>query len=379
MKKKNTFFLILFSIVFFICITSIGCFYDHNRSNSDSKTSEKTQKLIDNRPISSNEQINQNFGEMSIEINQGSCEEGHLSVSQTLVNDNEGSGFKKIIPPNSNLMFIGTRFNITNLTSEYEELSNYYYSIDLLNKNQKPMLLANPAKITFSYNNDHPLHRFYAAKRNNDKWYLQAPGFYNKTSLGFQTFSFSDWILVKEKDYSSLEKAPIITASSTLDTNGEGGRFKSDLDIKVSAPYSPTGKYILKVLGRNNFPLIYGSNTFTASSSYEINLSSLSQPEIVSELATYSLTLNFKEYTLEDVPDFIVLVAEYTDPANNFCYISQKRISFVQGIEEKGNIEELSAPYVLKSEPNNLTGTQIISKDSKIIIELQMLLLLLWK
>ena len=94
MKKKNTFFLILFSIVFFICITSIGCFYDHNRSNSDSKTSEKTQKLIDNRPISSNEQINQNFGEMSIEINQGSCEEGHLSVSQTLVNDNEGSGFK---------------------------------------------------------------------------------------------------------------------------------------------------------------------------------------------------------------------------------------------------------------------------------------------
>ena len=370
MKKKIFLLSSIFFILSFISLNSIGCFFDHNNGITELKQGESPKSLINNREISSKDIINNNFGEFSLEITQGSCEDGYISVSQTPINDSSSKiELKKLISQPSKPIFGNYRANITNLTNDYDEVSNYFYSIELINKNKKPMLLANPATLIFNHNNDYPLHSYYAAKRKNNKWYLQAPNQYNKTFLSFQTYSFSDWLLVKGKNISPIEKSPVITAPTSLATNGKNGNFKNNLDIKITAPYHSAGKYSLKIFGRVNFPIIYDSKTLTATNSYEINLSSLPQPDISSNLATYSLTLEFKEYGLDDVPDFIILVAEYTDPETNYCYISQKRVSFIEGIEDSEQIEEPVAPYVIKTEPQNQVNTPIIETNSKIIIE----------
>ena len=359
--KNKRYVIAFFGIVLLFCLPLLGCFHDNDNHTSTEKNTE-TSILINNREVSPNTEFEQNFGEMTLQIGKNSCEEGFLSVSKSI--ENNQNNYLRMSLTNQFPFLLG-RANITNLNNGYEIVSKNTYSIELTNKNKKPMLLSSPAQITFNLANDYPTNRYYAVKINGNDFSLISPNRFTSSSLGFDTYSFSDWLLIKEKNYSNTEKQPIITANSVIYTNGKGSNFKNDLEIKVCAPYQSASKYLLNLYGRNNFPLSYNSVSNSATNSYQINLSSLAQPEISSDLATYSLTIKLKDYGLNDYPSFIILKAEFVDSSSGINYSSQKRISFLQGEKET---EENPHPFIVSSTPKNTDKTEIIETTDKITI-----------
>ena len=361
--KKNLYFLLAFFGIVLLCLHSQGCFHHSGSSTVINNSSSKL--LIDNREVSSDTEIDQNFEELSLKISKGSCENGFITVSQTIGN-NQNANLRESVSANTLPLFLNIRSNKSNITNNYEIVSKNIYSIKLTNSSKKPMLLSNPAKITFNISNNHPTNRYFAIKKNDNDYTLIAPTQYTSSYLTFETYSLSDWYLVKEKKSSNEEKAPIITLSPSVYTNGKDSNFKNDLEIKVSAPYDASANYLLNLSGRENFPLSYNSLSKSANNSYEINLSSLGQPEISSAIATYTLTVKLQDYVLKDFPAFIIAKAEYTDPSTGISYSSQKRVSFLQGEKES---EDNQHPFITSSTPNNNSGITIIPVNEKIKIE----------
>ena len=364
MKKHQIILVIFFGIVLLACLQVLGCFHHHSHSTTSESDNTSSKILVDNREVSSETEFEQHFGELALLIQKGSCEDGVLSVSQTIEN-NTNTNIRNSLIQNS-LPLFNSKAGTSSFNSDFEIVSKNIYSISLTNRNKKQMLLSGPAKLTFSINNDYPTTRYYAVKKNEDSFSLISPNRFTSSNLSFDTYSMSEWFLVKEKKYSQIEKAPVITCSSAVYTNGKDSNFKNDLEVKVSVPYNQAGKYLLNIYGRGNFPLSYNSVNNSASSSYQINLSSLAQPEITSELATYSLTIKLKEYGVNDFPGFIVLKAEYTDPSSGIAYSAQKRISLLQGEKEAENTPN---PFIVSSSPKNSNKTEIISVNDKITIE----------
>ena len=364
MKKHQIMLVIFFGTVLLACLQVLGCFHHHSHSIISESDNINTKILVDNREVSSDTEFEQYFGELSLQIPKGSCEDGVLSVSQTIENSTSGS-LKDSLIQNA-LRELNSRASTSSLNNDFEIVSKNIYSISLTNRNKDPMLLSNPAKLTFNINNDYPTTRYYAVKKNESSFSLISPNRFTSSNLSFDTCSMSEWFLVKEKKYSQIEKAPIITCSSAVYTNGKDSSFKNDLEVKISVPYNQAGKYILNIYGRDSFPLSYNSISNSASNNYQINLTSLAQPKISSELATYSLTINLKEYGFKDFPGFIVLKAEYTDPSSGITYSAQKRINLLQGEKE---VENNPHPFIVSSTPKNSDKTEIISVNDKITIE----------
>ncbi|MBR4330492.1 MAG: Ig-like domain-containing protein, partial [Candidatus Riflebacteria bacterium] len=362
MKKHQIILVIFFGTVLLACLQILGCFHHHSHSTiSDINNS---QILVANREVSSDTEFEQYFGELALQIQKGSCEDGYLSVSQTVENNTSANILNSLAP--ESFPVLNFRTSTSSFNNDFEIVSKNIYSINLINRNKNSMLLSSPAKLTFNINNDYPTTRYYAVKKNEDSFSLISPNSYTSSNLSFNTYSMSEWFLVKEKKYSQIEKAPTITCSTAVYTNGKDSCFKNDLEVKISVPYNQAGKCALNIYGRDNFPLSYNSVSNSASNSYQINLTSLAQPEISSELATYSLTIKLKEYSVKDYPGFIVLKAEYTDPSSGINYSTQKRISLLQGEKE---VDSNPRPFVVSSNPKNSDKTEIISVNDKITIE----------
>jgi hypothetical protein len=363
MKKNTSYIITVSGLIFLICLTLIGCFGSHHNSSNNSNSDSTTKILIDNREVSSTTEFNQTLEEIQLEIPRGACEDGFLSVTQTI--ENSSSEIRNNIVKNTKPVFLNSKVNIANLSNEYEIVSKQIYSIKLTDKNHNRMLLSNAAKITFNIQNDYPSKKYFAVKKNDNNYSLLSPIQYTASTLTFETYSFSDWYLIKEKKNNKTSLTPVITASSAIYTNGKDANFKNDLEVKISAPYDISGKYVLNLYGRKIFPLSYNLVSNSASNTYQINLSTLDQPETSADLATYSLKINLKEYKLNDYPEFIILDAEYTDPVNGIPYASQKRITFMQGEKD---IEVTPQPYVISSTPDNTDGIKIIKTNDKITI-----------
>lgn len=159
--------------------------------------------------VLSSTDVNENLGEILLKINKESVENDY----ELIVN--------KTTSPTEDYPWLAA----------YENLSELYsININLSENQNKQIILKKPTIIEFIKNNNNPENRYYAAKRTDGKWYFHAPSQYSSTSLTYYTHSLSDWILVKEKNFSNLEKTPYITASSTIYTSGKGKKFKNNLE-----------------------------------------------------------------------------------------------------------------------------------------------------
>ena len=266
MKNNHFLLVILFGIILLACLQTLGCFHHNSHSTISDNTS--TKILIDNREISSDTEIDQNFGELSLQIAKGSCENGFISVSQVL--ENSTSSDSHVFLSQNSLPFMFARLNSSNINDEFEIVSQNTYNIKLTNRNNNPMLLSSPAKLTFSINNNYPTTSYYAVKKNGNNFSLIAPNRYTSSNLSFDTYSMSEWFLIKGKRNSKIEKTPIITCPSTIFTNGKDSCFKNDLEVKISVPYN--GKVfeyvlpsdlVLVVTVVSPFAVIFPASTFT--------------------------------------------------------------------------------------------------------------------
>ena len=343
MKKRIYILAVIFVIVFSVSIFQIGCDM-HSGYGIDvtSRKTAKTQILADNVLINSASKQEKQLGEILLIIPANSINDSYLNATRT-------SDSTADYP----------------WSSYFEKVSDLY-NITLNQSNSSRKIIAeSPSELQFNSKNDYPSSVYYAAKKEseNGNWLLLKPTSATLTNLSFLTYTFSDWMLIKSKTQNIKEKTPVITSDDILLTNGEGGNFKKDLEIKVCMPYSQSNKATLKLFSRGIFPLNYGSHIQSASSSYEINLLTQAQPEISSDLATYSIQIKMTDYTIEDMQkaeNFVIAQAEYTDE-NQLSYISQKKISFAED-KQKG---ELTNATIVAYSP---AQEEEISTDSSIVI-----------
>ncbi len=341
MKKRYYILLVLFAIVFSVSIFQIGCDM-HSGYGVDitSKQTPKTQILADNILISSASKVEKQLGEILLTIPENSIKDSYLNATRT---------------SDSNTAFPWE--------STFEKISDLY-NISLKQSNSsRPVIAKIASELKFNKSNNYPQNNYYIAKKSSDNsyWILLKPISTTLTSLSFFTYTFSDWILVKEKAQGEKEKTPVITSEDVVFTNGKGGNFKKDLEIKICMPYNHNNKAILKLFSRGIFPLNYSSHVESASSSYEINLLTLAQPEISSDMATYSVMIKMTDYNIDDMQkaeNFIIAQAEYTDE-KQICYMSQKKISFEED-PQKGDITNASIVSHSPAQEEEITpGTSI--------------------
>ena len=121
MKKHQIILVIFFGIVLLGCLQVLGCFHHHSHSSTSESDNTNSKILVDNREVSSETEFEQHFGELALQIQKGSCEDGVLSVSQTIEN-NTNTNIRNSLIQNS-LPLFNSKVGTSSFNSDFEIVS----------------------------------------------------------------------------------------------------------------------------------------------------------------------------------------------------------------------------------------------------------------